>query len=1121
MGEMNMRHLGTLMALLALAAARPVLAQSDEGYVERGPRFLLASAKQPVRVDTRRTPVLRQRISLDLQGVTLGEALRDVSSKSGVRLAFSDAVLPPGRRVEFRADNITVAAALTELLVDAEVDVLFSRDGGGVLVRRQNPRAVIRGTVTDSTGSPLEGASVTVAGSALRAETNSSGQYVLPEVAPGTVVIRAHLIGYHPAERTVTVADGADLTVDFILAPGVAQLEEIVAIGYGTRERGELSTAVSSVGSAEIANQPISSVDAALQGKASGVQVVQNAGNPGNAVSVRIRGSASVSASNDPLYVIDGMPMISGDISQLDAGGQGVAAISGLSLDDVDRVDVLKDAAATAIYGSRGSNGVVLITTKRGAVGGTSVTLNSYVGTQSASRRLELLNSREYLEFFNESASNDGYGANYYGEIGVADSVNTDWQDAVLRSAPVSSSELAVSGGDQRLQYRISGTWFDQEGIVRSSGYRRVGGRINLDFNPSGTLSLRTGLAISGDRNDRVENDGSDVGIITNAVGEAPLVPVQHPSGGFTGLDDGLEYPNPAALQTLNDIRARGTHILGNVEGRLRITPSFHFTSRFGLDLVNLREEQFESRQVSGTYASSANGVAKSGYSTGDRYLIENFVSLFPDFGDRHDLEVTAGGSVELNRGELNFIRGEGFSSDEFKQVRNATIITDFDGTEFENNLVSFFARADYTLARKYTLGGSLRTDASSRFGPNDRWGVFPAISASWLLSEEPWIRGGFFDFLKLRTSLGLTGNQAIDDYPFQGLVGSANYGDEPGIAPDNLPNPDLKWETTAQFNVGLDMAFARGRVSLSADWYQKKTRDLLLERPITATSGYTTVFDNVGNVINRGLELGLTTVNVDSRKADGFRWTTTLNLGFNHNKVTALFNNQPFSDGIRSLNRVAVGQPIGAFYTLHFLGVDPATGDAIYEDRNGDGSITSDDFTIVGSPHPDYTGGLTSSFTWKGFDLTGFLTFSQGNDVFNAMRIFSDAGGWFLDNQFRDVLDRWQKPGDETDTPRTSYDGTSGAAEISSRYMEDGSYWRLQDLTLGYRLPERWAGGLGFAHARFYGSIRNLFTITDYSGYSPDVNSNGQFESDVGLGTDFYSYPQARTFTFGVQASW
>jgi hypothetical protein len=320
--------------------------------------------------------------------------------------------------------------------------------------------------------------------------------------------------------------------------------------------------------------------------------------------------------------------------------------------------------------------------------------------------------------------------------------------------------------------------------------------------------------------------------------------------------------------------------------------------------------------------------------------------------------------------------------------------------------------------------------------------------------------------------------------------------------------------------------------VSLTADYYHKLTKDLLLARPVSGTSGFTTVFDNVGNVRNQGVEVALTTVNIDSRRPDGFRWSTTLNLGINRNKVTALFNGQPFNGGERDINRIEVGQPIGAFYTLHFLGVDPATGDAIYDDVNGDGSITADDRTIVGSPHPDYTGGLTSTVNYKRFDLTGFLVFSHGAQVFNAMRIFSDAGGWYLDNQFTDVLRRWRQPGDKTDQPRASYDGVSGAAEISSRYIESGSYWRMQDLTLGYRFPDRWAGALGFGSARFYGSVRNLFTITDYSGYSPDVNSNGADNNATGiedlgtasgfaLGTDFYAYPLARTFTFGVQASW
>ncbi len=377
-------------------------------------------------------------------------------------------------------------------------------------------------------------------------------------------------------------------------------------MGYGSQTRGELSTSVSSVSAADIAGQPVASIDAALQGKVAGVQVVQNAGNPGNAISVRVRGDASISASNQPLYVIDGVPMIASDISQLGLGGQGIAAISGLSPDDIENVDVLKDAAAASIYGSRGSNGVVLITTKRGQEGRTAVTFNSYVGSQSTARRLDLLNSTDYLTFMNEAAANDGYGDDYFGAVGVADSLNTDWQDAVLRSAPVSSAELAVAGGDQRMRYRLSGTWFDQDGIVIGSGYRRIGGRANLDFNPGSRFSFSTTLAISGERNDRIENDGSDVGIMTNAIANSPLAPVRLGDGAFATADEGLLYPNPVALGSLDNVGARTTSVLGNVEGRLHLTPTVQLTSRFGIDLVNLREEQFQSRRVAGTYAASA-----------------------------------------------------------------------------------------------------------------------------------------------------------------------------------------------------------------------------------------------------------------------------------------------------------------------------------------------------------------------------------------------------------------------------------------------------------------------------------------------------------------------------------
>jgi TonB-linked SusC/RagA family outer membrane protein len=990
----------------------------------------------------------------------------------------------------------------------------------------------VRGTVTDSaTAAPLEGATVTVVGTTLQAQTNPRGQYRISGVAAGQAQVRVQLIGYAPAEQAVTVTDGAETTADFVLAAGVAQLEEVVSVGYGSSVRANLSTAISSVSSEEIANQPIASIDGALQGKAPGVQVIQNAGNPGNGMSVRVRGMASISANSDPLYVVDGVPIVAGDISQLGLGGQTPAAISALSPDEIDHVDILKDAAATAIYGSRGSNGVVLITTKRGVEGKTSVTFNSYVGTQSASKRLDLLNGPQYQVFFREGAVNDGYDPDDAGIPGTGTGLNVDWQDAVLRSAPIGNAELAVSGGDERLRYRIGGSWFDQDGIVIPSGYRRVGGRLNLDFNPNNRLSLSTSLAITGEHNDRLEGDGSLEGIVTNAIGESPSTPIHLPDGEFAGPDDAdLTYANPVALAEFNPVRARSMNVIGNVEARLRIVPSLLYTSRLGLDLIDLKEDQFLSRRVNGSEGAGLGGSAKNGFSASNRYVVDNFLTLTPDLGRRSELEATAGGSVELTRTELNFIRGDGFPNDELTQVSNAAVISDFDGTKSRNNLVSFFARANYTLDRKYIFGGSLRTDGSSRFGPNNRWGVFPSASAAWILSEESFLQGGVFDFLKLRASYGLTGNQAIADFPWQGLFGSGNYGDTPGSAPSNLANPDLKWETTKQFDIGTDMAVAKGRISLTVDYYEKRTKDLLLERPISGTSGFATVFDNVGSILNKGWELGLTTVNIDSRKNDGFRWTTTLNLGRNINRVTELFDNQPFNEGIRDINRVAVGEPLGAFYTLRFLGVDPETGDAVFDDRNHDGAITAEDQTIVGSPWPDWTAGLTSTFTYKGLDLTGFLVVSQGAEIFNAMRIFADNGGCSFDNQFTNVLNRWREPGDVTDVPRASYDCASGADVISSRYVEDGSFWRLQDLTLGYRLPERVAGRFGFASARVYASVRNLFTSTDYTGYSPDVNSNGAnnvdsgslaTSSEIGLGTDFYAYPQPRTWTFGIQAGW
>ncbi|HEX6040030.1 TonB-dependent receptor [Longimicrobium sp.] len=1001
-------------------------------------------------------------------------------------------------------------AALLALGLAAAAPPAAAQEAGGV-----------RGTVTDqATRRPLPGARVTVAGTPRGAVTDARGAYQLTGVPAGTRVLRVELLGYSPVERAVAVAAGQTITADFSLGESAISLDELVVVGYGTERRGELTAAVSSVEGAAIADQPVAGLDAALQGRVAGVQVVQNAGNPGNAPTVRVRGAASISASNQPLYVVDGVPLISEDYSQLGMGGQGISGVTGLSPEDIESIDVLKDAAATAIYGSRGSNGVIVVTTRRGRAGRPRATFSASAGTQEAARRLDLLSATEYLEFFNESAVNDGYDEDYYGVIGVDDRVSTDWQDEVLRTAPVQSYELGLSGGDERVRYYVGGTWFDQEGIVIGSSYERAGARANLDLAPTDRLSLAVSLGLARELTHRIENDGSDKGIITNSVGNAPLIAVRNDDGTFTGTADGLEYPNAVALGTLNDAQARTWRTLGNVEGRYRLLDALTWTSRVGFDVLGLRESQYESPRVGGTYAASSGGVAKSGTTTGARYAIDNFATWDQLLGDRHDVTLTLGSSVELNRGELNFIRGEQLGNDRLREVRNAAVIVDADATRFENNLVSFFSRAAYTFDDRLTLGGSVRYDGSSRFGENNRWGVFPAVSAAWSVANERFMEGvAFVDDLKVRASYGVTGNQAISNYPFQGLVGSANYGEIPGLAPSNLANPDLRWESTRQVDVGVDLLVLDERVGLTVDWYHKDTRDLLLDRPVTSTSGFTSVFDNVGEMENRGWEVSLRTLNLVPAREGGARWTTELNWTANRNRVTALFNDEPFSTGERDINRVQVGQPIGAFYTVKFLGVDPRTGDAIYEDLDDNGRIGSGDRQIVGSPHPDWTGGLANTLELAGFDLRAFVQVSQGAEVFNAMRLFSDAGGWYLDNQFGHVMERWRQPGDETDVPRASYDGLSGARTISSRFIEDGSYVRLQEVTLGYRLPAALARRAGMEGARVYVSGHNLHTWTDYMGYSPDVNSNGV--SNAALGTDFYAYPVARTISLGIRGTW
>lgn len=1000
----------------------------------------------------------------------------------------------------------------------------------------------VTGTVTDArTMAPIAGAQIVIRDSGVGGLTNALGRYLLTNVPEGRLEIRAIVIGYSVQSKVVTVAPGATEVVDFQLEVTAIELEELVATGYAQQTRREVSSAISTVGGVDLENPAVASLDAALLGKAAGVQVIQNAGNPGNGITVRVRGSSSISASNQPLYVVDGMPIFRDDFGQLGLGGQDLSAITGLNPDEIESVSILKDASAAAIYGSRGSNGVIMITTKRGAVtagegepGVPRFQFSTSVGDQRAAKRIELLDTQEWMQYFGEAMRFDGYTPeeiqDEFDWLGIDPSVNTDWQDAVLRTAPISNTQLSMSGGGNRFKYLVSGSFFSQDGIVIGSAYDRASGRVNLDFQASDRLSITTSLSLSQEKNNRIESDNSIESAVTNAIANEPWAPIYNDDGTYA---DVASYANPVGVGLANDVEARTLRGFGNLTAAMSVLPWLRATGRVGFDMLNLREYEYQSPDVPLTYSSGVDGVAQIGNSAGRRYLVEGFVTADRYYG-AHEFSMTAGTSAETNDRELSFVRGEGFSSTAFHWPQNAARVSDYDGTSWEYNLLSLFGRVNYSYDGRYILNGSIRRDGSSRFGPDNKYGVFPAVSVAWVLSSESFMDNvDLFSDLKLRGSWGKTGNEAIGDFRFLGLYGTANYGDAPGIAPSNRANPSLKWETTTEWNIGVDMSFLDDRVGLVGEIYNKTTDDLLLSRPVTATSGFTSVLANVGGIENRGWELTLRTVNFRSGGEGGLEWSSDFSVTHNVNEVTKLYSADPNERGEPFMgnwyNRVEEGQPIGAFYSYRYEGVDPETGNALYTDLDANGNRvgtttdpSSEDRMIVGSPHPDYFGGLRNTIRVKGFDLTAFVEFSRGAEIFNAMREFADDGGYFFDNKFRDVLDDyWTPENPDASQPRPSYYGDSGARYTSSRWVEDASYIRLGEVTLGYNLPERLAAALRSQSARIYLAGKNLHTWSDYSGYAPDLNSFGSSAGAASLGTDFYAYPLARTFTIGFQGIW
>ncbi|GAA3999419.1 TonB-dependent receptor [Hymenobacter fastidiosus] len=1004
----------------------------------------------------------------------------------------------------------------------------------------------ISGRITSADGSGLPGVTIVERGTTNGTSTGAEGNFTLTVQPTATLVVSS--IGF--VSQNVPV--GSRSVVNVALATNATLLSETVVVGYGTQSKADLTGAITQISGQEVQNAPVPSFEQAIQGKAAGVFIENSSGKLGQGIKVRVRGTSSVSGGNQPLYVIDGIPLISENLSGTDAATNPIAD---LNPNDIESLSILKDASASAIYGSRASNGVVLITTKRGKAGDTRFTLGYQTGRSEPTNKKDFLNAAEYIEYFREAGKNAGLEAfterrlrRFAAENAdfATSTVDTDWQDEAFQRAPFGQYDLNVSGGNDKTRFFVSGLYSDQSGILIGNKFEKIGARINLDQKASDKLTLGMNVGVSRTRNNRISNDNA-FSTPMQIVALAPISPTVDPrTGQVSGALDlatgnpNTNYPtyyNPILSQIGASYVATVYRNLGNVFAQYEFLPGLSFRSELGLDLLNQEEDQF-----AGRITSRNNGPNRGdGFNrrlTVARYTTNNFLSYRKVFAENHSVEAIGGMAFEARKLRSNSVTGQQFPSDSYKTILNAASITGGSSSETGNTLLSYFGRANYAFASKYLVNASLRIDGSSRFGDNNKYGYFPAGSVGWVVTEESFLQDQkVLSFLKPRISYGLTGNQEFSDFPSLALYsGDGGYAGVPGQRPSQLANPDLKWETTAQADIGLEFGFLDNRLSGEIDVYQKKTKDLALNINVPGTSGFTRQFRNVGKLENKGIEFVLNTRNL----VDAFTWNTSLNASINRNKVTNL-DGQVIEGGF--LNRAIEGQPLGSFYGKEYAGVDPANGDALYflNKINADGSTDRtktnryDDAerVLIGDPNPRWNGGVTNTFGYKGIDLSFTFQGVFGNDVYDGGGKFQSAnatGGF--DNLTRDQLDRWQKPGDITNTPRaTLFDrprpglayGTGGGGE-SSRFLSDGSYVRLKTVTLGYNLPLAWIQPAHLQSARLYFSGVNLLTFTDYKGWDPEVNadylSSGANTGNISQGNDFYSAPQARTYTFGVNVA-
>lgn len=1003
---------------------------------------------------------------------------------------------------------------------------------------------LISGKVTSAEdGSGLPGVNVLLKGTTNGTVTDADGNFKFTVPESGGVLTLS-FIGFVGQE----VAIGERSVYNIAMMTDVTQLSEVVVVGYGTQIKQELTGNIAKVSGSDIQNVPVPSFDQAIQGRAAGVFVEAGNGKLGQGIKVRVRGSASVSASNEPLYVIDGIVSTTDNLSGSDAPTNPLAQIN---TNDIESVEILKDASAAAIYGSRAANGVVLITTKRGKSGKTKFNVGFQTGFSKPTRTANWLNGSQYYQAFKEAFDNadaksiaeDGinFGDQFYGdptitfddvldyELGFWDvNSNENWADnAYRKDAGLNQLDITARGGNDKTKFYVSLQNLKQNGILLNDKLERTSARINLDNTPSEKFTFGLNFSLSRTINNRLSDDNE----FTTPMQMLALPPIQPARLSDGSLNTETLYFNGLIKAENSSFETTVFRNIGSIYGQLNLTKDLYFRSEASIDILNQNEERWDGSAVD-SQTNNINGGGISRYVAVQNYSANNFFSFKKSFLTNHFVDATVGMSYQYVTRNSSNLSAQTFPSDAFKTLTNASIITTGATNLTSYSFLSYFARANYKYNDKYLLSLSGRVDGSSKFGANQRYGFFPAVSAGWIISQESFLKEVEpISFLKLRASYGVTGNAPNGNFSGLGLYGGNTYDRLGGVAPTQLANPNLKWETTVQTDIGLDYGLFSDRITGEIDYYVKNTDDLLLNSNVPGTSGFLTQFINVGSLQNKGFEFVLNTRNLTGE----LTWSTSFNFAKNINKITNL-NKNIIEGGY--VNRAVEGQPIGVFYTREYAGVNPDNGDALWFlnrtpsqgevdndeafllSKFGNKYVTNDyslaDRTVVGNPNPDFIGGINNTLTYKGFELSFLFQFVVGNESYNGGGRFERADFVYFDNQLvSDWNDAWKKPGDNTNVPQARLFYGNGDFE-SSRYIQDASYVRLKTLSLGYNIPSSLIEKYYLSNVRLFVSAQNLLTFTKYDLNDPEVNTD-YLAGNIGQGNDFYAAPQAKTIMFGI----